>query len=91
VTMTQAERNERRCWERANGGALPRSYLPAGPILRMFRAHFTTSLPDDNGLRGTFLRARDTGRLTIGAADELCVRLFNMHPCEVYGEAWWTA
>ena len=39
-------------------------------------------------LRANFYRARNAGRLTRFMADDLCVRLLQCHPSEVWGEQW---
>lgn len=82
----------------------PKAALPFGP-LRDYIASLGVQLnigggTSDDGLgrlgwhhdnrSRQYHRGQQTGFLTNSAADDLAVSL-GVHPCEIWGQAWWTA
>lgn len=71
------------------GPRKPCAWLPAAPLLELLEG--VDFGERHSSLKAKCERAQTTGRLTITVADELAVRLLGLHPCEVYGTAWWSA
>lgn len=44
---------------------------------------------DRDRIASNFESARDRGAVTLQLVDQICVDILNIHPCEIYGEAWW--
>ena len=76
--------------------------LPIEPILRHLHLMggdlVGTCLATAGYHKGTVARARldkalergiTDGHLTIAAADAICCHVLGLHPCLVYGDAWW--
>lgn len=85
--------------ERAEGlESLTHVRLPAAPLMKHLRAcdelnesggGVRTAASRSTRYRRALVRAQETGEVSARLADELCVKVLGMHPCEVYGEAWW--
>lgn len=79
---------------RANRGrrmkdTLERTSISAGPLVEFLaRREFTTTDPD-YWYALAIVRGRRT-RISLGRADELCVRM-GYHPAEIFGSLWWEA
>lgn len=76
--------------------------LPTAPLLREFEAHgglhallVSNGVPDQSTAYDAYVtavrRAKESGHITVAAADKLSVDLLARHPSEVYGEDWWAA
>ena len=71
---------------------LPGTILPVEPFLAAFAfAELTWNQAGRHHYR-TFCRCRDAhGGLTPMVADRMAVQVLGVHPCVVWGEAWWAA
>ena len=68
---------------------MAREYLPIEPIVLAIQRR---GIQVGRGeLARAFYRARRAGRVTVAAADELCVRLLDSHPIEIFGLDVWCA
>ena len=76
--------------------------LPVGPILRhlhlrggdvvgtcLATAGYHKGTAARAGLDKALERAINDGHLTLTAADAICCHVLGLHPCLVYGDAWW--
>lgn len=92
VMLTPQELQRRlRVVERLEGlESLERVKLPAAPLLRHYGL-LDTVLPQGSPHRRTLIRAQATGSVSAATADELCVKVLQLHPAEVFGEVWWAA
>jgi hypothetical protein len=61
--------------------------LTGGPTVAIRRA--TLEHRETRRLYALYHRGERSGLLTVGAADELAVRLLGLHPALVWGETWW--
>lgn len=89
-------------WKRTGsplvGGRGGSADLDATPLLDFIEAHGgLTECLDRADLHGqardtvrtSMKRAAETGEVAVHAADQAAIRLFNLHPCEIYGDDWW--
>lgn len=61
--------------------------LAGGPTVAIRRAAFDHR--ETRRLYALYHRGERAGLLTVGAADELAVRLLGLHPALVWGQTWW--
>jgi len=61
--------------------------LEGGPTLAIRRA--AVDHRETRRLYALYHRGERAGILTVGAADELAVRLLGLHPALVWGDSWW--
>lgn len=61
--------------------------VSAVPLLTLWESRGEPD-PPDYALRKALGRARRSGEVTLGMADELAVRLLGVHPSELYPGEW---
>jgi hypothetical protein len=86
-------------WRGQQPASQRRVFLDAAPLVERVSAAggLGAVLPGysrstDAGVKrlvGVFHRVKAEGRVSIAAADELSLALLGLHPCEVFGQAWW--
>ena len=73
--------------------------LPAAPLMKLLRAcddlvngsgGVRTAAACSPRYRRVIERAAERGYMSARLADEVCVKVLGLHPCEVFGDAWWT-
>jgi hypothetical protein len=72
---------------RADERQRPPASLPAEPLLTFAQQRGVPTGTGDKVLE----RARRTGQVTRRVADKFCCGVLHVHPCSVWGEAWWAA
>lgn len=74
---------------RPNGGGNTKIWMDAAPLLARFDAKRVTTRT--SAMAQALGRARKTGKITVDAADEICIESLGVHPYEVFGEAFFDA
>lgn len=66
----------------------PWPHLPAAPLIALVEA--ADAAPTTVAQEGAWHRARVDGFVTRPGGDKLAIGLLGKHPCEVWGNDWWT-